>query len=120
MESKTITNLNLDLTVDYGGSQVHSETLPFTNLANLGNQNFSFAPYTPAALGDYTFNMTASTGAQVDEVPGNNSVSFPFSLTDTVLARDNGVHAGGAGYAVSTTDAAIALTLYDFPVDVLS
>ena len=115
---QTINTLDADLSVNYSGTQVFSDNQSMMNVANLGVFNFSFSPYTPTAEGAYIATMTTNTGVQVDEIPSNNTVTIPFSMTDSVIARDNGVHDGGTGYAVSNDDAGIALTLFEFPVPV--
>src|SRR5690606_16954541 len=74
-------------------------------------------PYTPASgMGDYRVKVTVSTGiSQPDLTPDNDTLSFFYTVTDSVYARDNNVPDGGTAYAVSTTDWADAVTLFELP-----
>lgn len=112
---QTLTSVDASLDVtDGGGASVYTNTANISNLANLQSQMFSLGPFVPTAEGSYTMTTTLSTGAQVDENPGDNSLALPFAITDSVLARDDGTHIGGNGYAVSSTSSAYAVVLYTF------
>ncbi|MEZ4773873.1 MAG: T9SS type A sorting domain-containing protein [Bacteroidia bacterium] len=111
---QTLINTQVILNVTTGGSSVYADTATISNLANLGSSTFTFGPFTPSAQGTYLATAVVSTGTQVDEVSDNNDFSLPFAISDSVLARDDGVHAGGNGYAVSATARGYAAVVHQF------
>ncbi|MDX2245282.1 MAG: T9SS type A sorting domain-containing protein [Bacteroidia bacterium] len=112
--AQTLASTQVILNVASGATSVYKDTVTVTNLANLGASTFTFGPFIPSAQGAYTTTATVSTGAQVDEVPTNNDIALSFAISDSVLARDDGVHAGGTGYAVSTTARGYAVVTHQF------
>jgi hypothetical protein len=59
--------------------------------------------FTPSAIGDYTVEAGCSIVGQTDGNPVNDTLSFLISVTDTVMARDNGIVTGGLGIGGNLT-----------------
>jgi hypothetical protein len=75
--------------------------------------------FTPSAIGDYTVEAGCSIVGQTDGNPVNDTLSFLISVTDTVMARDNGVVTGGLGIGSNLTG--ILGQIYSLPnTDVLT
>ncbi|MEZ4829359.1 MAG: T9SS type A sorting domain-containing protein [Bacteroidia bacterium] len=112
--AQTLIASQVILNVTANGSSVYSDTATISNLANLGSSTFALGPFTPTTQGNYLATAIVTTGAQVDEVPANNGDALSFAVTDSVLGRDDGVHAGGNGYAVSATNRGYAVVVHQF------
>ena len=118
MGISTITNTEFHSRVDFGGGTVYEDSSSIASLIS-GGTDYGSNTYTPASgIGTYdVFNFTTVSAPQTDTVPANDTASFSFMVTDSTYARDNGVHNGSTGYAVSSTDWGIALTKYELMVD---
>lgn len=115
--SNTLDSVYVDYVVRFGGSTVFTNSQVMTNLAPGASSNLISAPFTPVnGVGTYdVWAITRLGGTQIDSLPTNDSLLFTFQVTDSTYARDNNVHDGSAGYAVSSTDWAYAtsnFTLY--------
>jgi len=112
----TLTNLDVILDISTGGSSVYNGNNMFTNVVNLAVNNVAIGPYMPTAQGIYDVTGYASTGSQLDQDPGNDTIKLSIAITDTIVARDDGIHNGSAGYVVSSADPGAAMTVFNFPV----
>lgn len=66
----------------------HSETQLHT-LSAFGRDTISFAPYWPALdAGEYEIVYSYDNSGVTDEVPENNSMRWPFVVTDNVFAQE--------------------------------
>ncbi len=111
-----LTSVSVTLNIDSSGVALPGMTVSVPTIAPSGSGSYDFN-IIPNGKGTYSFNLNALTGAQIDQFPANNTVSTTFTVSDSILARDNGVANGGA-YAVSSTSRAIALTTYNFSAPV--
>lgn len=90
-------NLNIKIVDDATSTTVYEDdlgygTVPADQLAENGLIG-GVACYTPtAAVADYTGTYTVtSDSSEFDFTPDNNTVSFAFSVSDTVFAKETGV-----------------------------
>ena len=112
--SAAITALNYNVEVLNGGSSVFTDQQVASNLASYSGATLTSATFTPSGLGTYDVSSyTSVTAPQVDSIPANDSISYSFEITDSVYARDDGIHDGGQGYAASATDWAYVAMLFD-------
>jgi len=59
--------------------------------------------YLPTAIGNYLVSGSLTMLGQTDQNPSNDTSSFSFAISDTVMARDNGVINGAVGIGNSVT-----------------
>lgn len=111
----TVDTIFADIDFLYNGGVVSSEQFFVTNVASAGTGFFATSAYTPdEGKGEYDVFVTLSTDASIsDSDPSNDTIRFHYEVTDSVFARDNGIHNGGTGYAVSGTDWAYAVTIFE-------
>ncbi|RMG71615.1 MAG: T9SS C-terminal target domain-containing protein, partial [Bacteroidetes bacterium] len=73
-------------------------------------------PFTPDGQGTYAITAYAQLSGATDEVPENDTLRYTLQVTESLLARDDGIHNGGSGYVVSSSSTAMAVVLHSFPV----
>lgn len=110
---QTIDTVYIDYTIRKGATVVWTNTQLNTNINS--TTNLLTASYLPnSGKGVYTLEAIARTGSlQPDTNPANDTAYFSFELTDSTFSRDDMIHDGGTGYAVSTIDWAYAVTRYN-------
>lgn len=108
-----IDSVFVDYTIWKDGSAVWTETLLNSNVSTAVSQLTS--AYLPNnGLGVYTLEAIVRTGFnQPDANPTNDTARFVFEVTDSVFSRDDNIHNGGTGYAVSAIDWAYAVAKYN-------
>ncbi|MCB0430037.1 MAG: T9SS type A sorting domain-containing protein [Flavobacteriales bacterium] len=123
--SSTLNNVTLNVKVkDASSNAVYDQTSAAKTLSSM--QLDTFAITTPfmadtscSDIGDYTFEFTIDQ-TETDQDPANNTISVPFTVTDTVFGRDYGV-AGTTGgpdaWADCTADGNEIATMYEFSAD---
>lgn len=112
-------NADFDILDVNTGASVYSDQQNFTNLTPATTGAISFTGYLPPATGTFDMSISLNLTNQVDEDLNNNQLQFSrLSITDSVLAYDDGTAVGG-GYTVSGTGggASFALVRYLFPGD---
>ncbi|MBK7682418.1 MAG: T9SS type A sorting domain-containing protein [Bacteroidetes bacterium] len=90
--ANSIPTVNYNVEVKLGVSSVFSSLGSYSNL--LSGSNTLVSPpgnYTPTVIGIYKVSGVLTTLGFADQNPTNDTNSFSFSVTDTVMARDNGV-----------------------------
>ena len=97
-----ITNVVVDAEVFHDAASVYTESsTPIATMASAASQTVTFADYTPMAQGMYTFVFTASM-TETDNNSANDIASYMVDVTDSIMARDNGVATGTLGIGVGT------------------
>lgn len=92
-----ITNVVVDAEVFHEAASVYTESsTPIATMASAAAQNVTFTDYTPVAQGMHTFEFTASM-TETDDNNANDMASYMVDVTDSIMARDNGVAAGTLG-----------------------
>lgn len=90
--------------VNQGGAPLYTGT--GTTGAIAAGSSTLVAPsgnFTPTAIGDYTVEAGCTIVGQTDGNPSNDTLSFVITVTDTVMARDNGIVTGGLGIGGNLT-----------------
>lgn len=94
----SIPAVNYNLNVRLGPTSVHTSTGTYSNLQPGSNALVSPAgSYTPTSIGNYRASGSLVMQGFADQNPANDTNSFAFSVTDTVMAKDNGVVNGALG-----------------------
>jgi Secretion system C-terminal sorting domain len=96
--ASSIPAVNYNLNVRLGTTSVHTSTGSYSNL--LAGSNALVSPsgsYTPTSIGNYRATGTLVMQGFADQNPANDTNSFAFSITDTIMAKDNGVINGALG-----------------------
>lgn len=116
--SVNIDSMIVDLELFHNSSSVYTEQIVVLNTPGFNDVDVYSLPFTANnGLGTYQIKATVNTGFnQTDATTSNDTMSYIFTVTDTVFARDNGIPDGGTGYVVSMTEWAYAVTLFDLPV----
>ncbi|MFL5751874.1 MAG: T9SS type A sorting domain-containing protein [Bacteroidia bacterium] len=100
----TITSGNLVVKVYESGTQVYSNSSPFSNLASFT----SFSATTSAGLAasiQSVFNVVAyaqTNAPQTDVVNSNDTLKYSYAVTDTIMARETGITTGSLGIGNGT------------------
>lgn len=104
----------VDIEVEHSSVVVFSDQIVLLNYPAYGTSTVYSQPFLPTSgLGDYNVTITTTTNlTEPDLTPGNNTALFTFAVTDTIYARDNGIPDGGAGYVVSSSEWAYAVTSF--------
>lgn len=113
--ANTLDSLGVDLVVNDGTSNVHNATGYSFGVPSVTTSTVSIpGTFTPVATPgtNYTVNATINTGMQTDLVSNNDSLSYGFSITDTVMAR-HGSYSSRIGIG-SGTGGTIGV-LFDIP-----
>ena len=121
----TLRNVKVNYTVKRNATVVYTDSSSITKLAPGANNTFiKVANYVPTVIGAYTVDYLVSH-SNVDATPNNNSNSSDtLIVTDTTMARDNGIATGslgiGAGikgelgsvYEISKSDTLTSVTVF--------
>ncbi len=100
--ANSIPTVNYNVNVKLGVSSVFTGMGSYSNL--LAGSNTLVSPsssFIPTVIGNYQVNGVLTTLGFTDQNPANDTNSFSFSVTDTVMARDNGVINGALGIGSS-------------------
>jgi hypothetical protein len=96
-----LTNVNLMARIyNSGGGLVHTQT--GTSIATLTSGTttvFSIPSWAPPAADNYTIRYFPVT-SEVDQLPANDTIYKPLSITDSVYARDDGIITMSTGIGV--------------------
>lgn len=112
----SLTNSKVEIQVNSGAGLVFNDSTTIASIPSNSGTPYSFGPFTPSAIGGYDVDIFTQTDtSQVDGDSSNDNEFGTFAVTDSTMARDNGIHNGGTGYAVSATASGYALVLYDLP-----
>lgn len=114
LSTVTVPTLSADVEYYYNGGLLSSETVSANNVATGATGSFTTAPFAIAnGIGSYEVRVNVYPDASLtDSNDANDTLTFMFQVTDSIFARDNGVSTG-AGYNVSTTDSAYAVSLFE-------
>lgn len=100
----TAENVNLQVTINDGNTDVFNETLAYGQLlpdSTAENQPFA-TTYTPSGPAGTMYTGTYSiTSDSTDEVADNDSRSFTFMISDSTFAKENGPTRGVAPAAAN-------------------
>jgi Secretion system C-terminal sorting domain len=111
-----ISMMHVDFTVKYnGGATVFTNTqMSSGSVASGQSVTLTSAAFSPAnGVGTYDITAVAypMTGSDPNHI--NDTTHFQLLVTDSTFARDDDQPDGGAGYAVSGTDWAYAVALFE-------
>lgn len=100
--SNVISTLTYNVTVSKNGTQVYTGSGAANNIAPGGYALISpSGNYLPAGIGNYNVFGQIAIAGPPDPDSSNDTLSFLLSVSDTVMARDNGVVNGALGIANS-------------------
>lgn len=99
----TLRSIKINYDIKRGTTVVYSDSSTLAVLAPSANFTFSkVANFVPTLLGDYSVDYTLSH-ANVDATPTNNvRATDVLTVSDTTIARDNGVFTGSLGIGSGT------------------
>ena len=105
----------VNLEINSADSTYFTATQAFPSLQPGNNFSYVLGPFTLTQQGEYEIVTWGDTGTPSDQAPENDTAKSTFIISDSVLARDNGISNGG-GYLVNASDAtpAYAVTVYEF------
>lgn len=111
----TISMLHVDFSVKYnGGATVYTNTQMATNVASGQTVTLTSSGFSPAnGVGTYDITAIAYPSGSTDPNPANDTAFFQLLVTDSTFARDDDQPDGGAGYAVSGTEWAYAVSKFE-------
>lgn len=114
--TSALDSMIVNVDVEYNSAVVYNEQIVITNVSPAATPSVYSQPYTPSSgTGLYQVKITVTgTGAITDSVSSNDTLSYFYTVTDSVYARDNGI-SNGTPYTVSAVDWAYALSLYNLP-----
>jgi hypothetical protein len=104
------------LDIEKDGTPFFSDSLTLTAVGSGASNNVIFDPFTPDGQGTYLVTAYAQLIGDTDEVPENDTLRYTLQVTESLLARDDGIHNGGNGYVVSAQSSGMAVVLHTFPV----
>ena len=96
------------------GNSIFSDTRSFANVATGANGSVVLGPYTPDGQGSYEIIGSVNVPGVTDEQTLNDTISYTLQVTESTVARDDGIHNGGAGYLVSSASDGLAIVLHTF------
>jgi Secretion system C-terminal sorting domain len=105
--SNALAAAKVTATVFSGATVVQTYTSPTAALASNASANFAAGTWTPpATAANYTIQYVVShTNSASDALATNDTIRYPFSVSADIMARDNGVRAGGLGVGGTATAA---------------
>ncbi|MBL0015050.1 MAG: T9SS type A sorting domain-containing protein [Bacteroidetes bacterium] len=111
----TIGMIHVDFSVKFnGGAVVFNNMQTSNNLGSGQSVTLTSSAFSPASgIGTYDVMAVAYPMVGTDPNHANDTAFFSFQVTDSTFARDDDQPDGGAGYAVSGTDWAYALTNFE-------
>ena len=116
----TQNQIKMNVTINRNSTPVYNQDSPILDsLPKLLHDTLKIATpaYTPDLKANYSTVYTVSQ-TQTDGTPLNNTTTFPFEVTDTVYARDNGSYATATrtspSYYTGGDDGSVLANLYEF------
>jgi hypothetical protein len=110
----TIAMMHVDFSVKFNGLTVFTNTQTSNNVASGATVSLTSAAFSPAnGVGTYDFKAVAYPMGSNDPNHANDTTTFQLLVTDSTFARDDNTPDGSAGYVVSGTEPAYALTKWE-------
>lgn len=110
-----VDTIYVDMDYYFNGNLQSSETVYVTSVpsAAIGTLTGSAMPFANG-IGAYMVEATVRTSMEVSDGNAVNDVgSYTVEVTPDLFSRDDEVHNGGTGYAVSSTDWAYAASMFE-------